>query len=183
MRHPQRQAGPARADRRLSRCRSSPNSPCRGRAGGADAAVAGDGRAAGLRLSALIARPSRTGAATTVLDQVETGDADDFGPVTVPDGPCVRDGRQSRRQPRQPLSASTRGGIGFVPIENVVGRALSALLVDRRQRLVDQAADLVHRAARPTASARTTIDERARRLHRAKRSATSPATPSCSSAR
>ena len=36
------------------------------------------------------------------------------------------------------------GGIGMVPVENLIGRAFGDLLVDRRQRLLVQAMDLVH---------------------------------------
>ena len=39
--------------------------------------------------------------------------------------PAVRDGRQSRRQPRQPLPRQA-GGVGLLPIENLLGRATIA---------------------------------------------------------
>ena len=38
-----------------------------------------------------------------VLDQLTDSDGDNFGPIHGARGPVVRDGRQSRRQPRQPL--------------------------------------------------------------------------------
>jgi signal peptidase I len=58
-----------------------------------------------------------------VLDQVENPGADDFGPVRVPDGQVfmMGDNRDDSLDSRFPPS---QGGIGFVPVENLVGRAM-----------------------------------------------------------
>ena len=56
------------------------------------------------------------------------------------------DGRQSRRQPRQPLPASKAGSAWSR--SRTLSAARCHLLVDRRHRLLGEALDLVHRAAR-----------------------------------
>ena len=58
-----------------------------------------------------------------VLDQVDNPIADNFGPVRVPDGHVfmMGDNRDDSLDSRfQPMD----GGIGFVPVENLVGRAM-----------------------------------------------------------
>jgi signal peptidase I len=59
----------------------------------------------------------------TVLDQVPHGQADDFGPVRVPEGHVfmMGDNRDDSLDSRYPTYA---GGIGMVPVENLVGRAM-----------------------------------------------------------
>ena len=57
-----------------------------------------------------------------VLDQVDTGFADNFAPVVVPQGRLflMGDNRDDSLDSRYPVEA---GGMGFVPIDHVVGRA------------------------------------------------------------
>jgi signal peptidase I len=63
------------------------------------------------------------GPSYTVLDQVEHGPADDFSPVTVPAGHffLMGDNRDDSLDSRFP---GYEGGIGMVPIENLIGRPL-----------------------------------------------------------
>ena len=63
------------------------------------------------------------GPSYTVLDQVPHGQADDFGPVRVPEGHVfmMGDNRDDSLDSRYPAYA---GGIGMVPVENLVGRAM-----------------------------------------------------------
>jgi len=63
------------------------------------------------------------GVSYTVLDQVQGGPADDFGPVRVPAGHVflMGDNRDDSLDSRFGLA---EGGIGMVPIENLIGRAM-----------------------------------------------------------
>jgi signal peptidase I len=62
------------------------------------------------------------GASYTVLDQTDLGKGDYFGPVTVPEGHIfvMGDNRDDSQDSRYPVIV---GGMGFVPIDRVVGRA------------------------------------------------------------
>src|SRR5689334_16901314 len=63
------------------------------------------------------------GPSYTVLDQVPHGQADEFGPVRVPEGHVflMGDNRDDSLDSRYPTYA---GGIGMVPVENLIGRAI-----------------------------------------------------------
>ncbi len=58
----------------------------------------------------------------SVIDQTDAGFGDNFGPVTVPQGRLflMGDNRDDSLDSRYPVEA---GGMGFVPIDHVVGRA------------------------------------------------------------
>jgi signal peptidase I len=58
-----------------------------------------------------------------VLDQVSNGPADNFGPVRVPAGAVflMGDNRDDSLDSRFPTDV---GGVGMVPIDHLVGRAL-----------------------------------------------------------
>ena len=62
------------------------------------------------------------GPSYTVLDQVDGGPADDFGPVRVPAGRIFLMG-DNRDDSLDSRFASAEGGIGMVPVENLIGRA------------------------------------------------------------
>jgi signal peptidase I len=63
------------------------------------------------------------GPSYTVLDQVESPRADDFAPVKVPEGHVFMMG-DNRDDSLDSRFSTAEGGIGFVPVENLVGRAL-----------------------------------------------------------
>ena len=62
------------------------------------------------------------GASYTILDQLPDSAGDDFGPVKVPAGKLFLMG-DNRDDSLDSRFSTDEGGIGFVPIENVVGRA------------------------------------------------------------
>ena len=63
------------------------------------------------------------GRSYTVLDQIQHGPADDFAPVKVPPGHLflMGDNRDDSLDSRFPEFA---GGVGLVPVDNLIGRAL-----------------------------------------------------------
>jgi signal peptidase I len=62
------------------------------------------------------------GASYTILDQLGDSTGDDFGPVKVPAGTLFLMG-DNRDDSLDSRFSTQEGGIGFVPMENVVGRA------------------------------------------------------------
>jgi len=100
----------------------SANSPCRV-VGDAVPMVAGDGEGGQFCRYATYRETLPGGATQLIVDQVENPSADDFGPITVPAGHLflMGDNRDDSLDSRFGVS---EGGIGFVPIENIVGRGL-----------------------------------------------------------
>jgi signal peptidase I len=58
-----------------------------------------------------------------VIDQVDNPRADDFGPVRVPEGHVFMMG-DNRDDSMDSRFSTDEGGVGLVPVENLVGRAL-----------------------------------------------------------
>jgi signal peptidase I len=97
------------------------NSPCRTVPPAKPTIVATDGRALCLYHAYLETLPG--GPSYTVLDQVNHGQADDFAEVRVPPGHVfmMGDNRDDSLDSRFP---AFEGGIGMVPQQNLIGRAL-----------------------------------------------------------
>lgn len=99
----------------------SPNSPCRVVQPAVPMTRAGtDGRPACIYPHYRETLPG--GPSYDVLDQIDTSLADNFGPVRVPDGHIfvMGDNRDDSLDSRYPTIA---GGMGFVPVDRIVGRA------------------------------------------------------------
>ncbi|HMI40385.1 MAG TPA: signal peptidase I [Sphingomicrobium sp.] len=100
----------------------SPNSPCRV-VGDALPMVVSDGAGGQACRYPTYRETLPGGRSELVLDQVDVPRADDFGPVTVPAGHLFLMG-DNRDDSLDSRFGVTEGGIGFVPVENLVGRAL-----------------------------------------------------------
>jgi signal peptidase I len=100
----------------------SANSPCRV-AGDAIPMIVDDGAGGQFCRYATYRETLPGGATQLVIDQIENPRVDDFGPVTVPAGHLflLGDNRDHSADSRFGVS---EGGIGFVPVENLVGRGL-----------------------------------------------------------
>ena len=100
----------------------SPNSPCKVVPPASPFVTRlGDGRAYCLYPSYRETLPD--GPSYTVLDQIENPRADDFPAMKVPDGHIFMMG-DNRDDSLDSRFTTAEGGIGLVPVENLVGRAL-----------------------------------------------------------
>ena len=101
----------------------SPNSPCRVAAGAtANVVEAGDER---LCRYPLYREQLPGGRSWQVLDQVDDARADHFGPVKVPAGHVFLMG-DNRDDSMDSRYSPAEGGIGFVPVDHLVGKATFA---------------------------------------------------------
>jgi signal peptidase I len=96
------------------------NSPCRTVPPAAPTMILASGRPICVYRAYLEALPG--GPSYTVLDQVDHGPADDFGPVRVPAGRVflMGDNRDDSLDSRFP---TFEGGVDMLPVENLIGRA------------------------------------------------------------
>jgi signal peptidase I len=93
--------------------RVSPNSPCRS---------LGRGDRGGLCTYPAYRETLPNGRSYVVLDQLDNPVVDDFGPVRVPEGSVFVMG-DNRDDSADSRIAPALGGMGFVPVEALVGRA------------------------------------------------------------
>lgn len=101
----------------------SPNSPCRVAEGATADVIMADGEA--LCRYPLFRERLPDGRSWLVLDQVDDPRGDHFGPVTVPDGHLFLLG-DNRDDSRDSRFAPAESGVGFVPVDHLVGRAAIA---------------------------------------------------------
>ena len=103
------------------RVRVSENSPCKAVPPAEPVETASGGPLSCVYRAFLETLPG--GPSYTVLDQVSGGTADDYPPARVPPGHVflMGDNRDDSLDSRFPMSA---GGIGMVPTENLIGRAM-----------------------------------------------------------
>jgi signal peptidase I len=100
----------------------SANSPCKV-VGDAVPMIVSDGEGGRFCRYATYRETLPGGASHLVIDQIENPRADDFGPVTVPAGFLFMMG-DNRDDSLDSRFGVTEGGVGFVPVENVIGRGL-----------------------------------------------------------
>jgi signal peptidase I len=99
----------------------SPNSPCKVVPPAVPKVIDRSGRPFCLYSAYLETLPG--GPSYTVLDEVDHGPADDFGPVRVPAGHVflMGDNRDDSLDSRFP---EFEGGVGMVPVDRLIGRAM-----------------------------------------------------------
>jgi signal peptidase I len=100
----------------------SPNSPCRGVAAGSVRRVAGpDGTPACAYPRFRETLPD--GTSYDVLDQIGDSEADEFGPILVPEGELfvMGDNRDDSLDSRFDVA---RGGVGLLPVDNLLGKVM-----------------------------------------------------------
>ncbi|MCA1654570.1 MAG: signal peptidase I [Sphingomicrobium sp.] len=99
----------------------TPNSPCRMVGGLAPrlGAAAGGGQAC---LYPAFHETLPNGRSYTTLDQIDSPLADHFGPVTVPAGTVFVMG-DNRDDSEDSRFSPAEGGVGFLPVDRIVGRA------------------------------------------------------------
>ena len=101
----------------------SPNSPCRVAAGAEPVMVREEDKA--LCLYPLYREQLPNGRSWLVLDQVDYPQGDHFGPVRVPPGHLFLMG-DNRDDSLDSRYAPGQGGLGFVPVDHLVGKATFA---------------------------------------------------------
>jgi signal peptidase I len=99
----------------------SPNSPCKVAYPGTPMVAQVSGRAYCTYPAYRETLPG--GPSYTVLDQIDGGPADNFGPVRVPAGHVFLMG-DNRDDSLDSRFSAAEGGVGMVPVENLIGRAL-----------------------------------------------------------
>jgi signal peptidase I len=99
----------------------SANSPCRVVPPAVPTTIVASGQAYCLIPAYLETLPG--GPSYTILDEVQNGPADDFGPVRVPPGRLflMGDNRDDSLDSRFPTAV---GGVAMVPVDHLIGRAL-----------------------------------------------------------